>query len=460
MKKLLTTAVVLALLTFYSAGATLAQDGVKAFFQDWEHNSTAFNDCSAYIAEHGEINILAFDEVKLVENVGASNPDYLIDGTGGEYGGAGRVMIEGMPARLVYYLGRPRKISEINIFSGNIDERGNQDFEIRLANNADHPGVKPEFSAEPTITSGDKILGDNGGAFLSSYSSEAGGALFDKEFDWIEFRFWQTYKVRVGEPAKERSAATSWGSLIELQVLGDPNDPNLFPSEEARQKWLANVRARKLRSELHKIGPDVAYAVDHRDSLKLAIDSMLDNWGDELGDVDWEERYEDFEEKFQSSGNLSAEEYVELVKAYNAFRYEVLLADPALGDFDQILLRKTTNPALPANWISNASRGKGQYDDSLVLLNMKDLAAPLKEVARGPNNSYIGDINLHWNADRCLVTGLSDKGTWQVFECNLEDGSLRQVTPEMGGDVNNVEGCYVPDGSTIFVSSASMMGVP
>ena len=130
------------------------------------------------------------------------------------------------------------------------------------------------------------------------------------------------------------------------------------------------------------------------------------------------------------------------------------LADPALGDFDQILLRKTTNPALPANWISNASRGKGQYDDSLVLLNMKDLAAPLKEVARGPNNSYIGDINLHWNADRCLVTGLSDKGTWQVFECNLEDGSLRQVTPEMGGDVNNVEGCYVPDGSTIFVSSA------
>lgn len=459
MKKIVMFAAVLTAAILASCSAQ-AQDGVKVSSQSWEHNSGAFQDCSAYIAERADLNLLAFPEAKLVAIQGVTSPEYLIDGSAGEYGGAGRVQVEGKPARIVYYLGKPRKISELNVFSGNIDERGNQDFEIRLANNASHPGVEPKFPEVPTITSGDKVLGDNGGGFLSSYAPESGAALFNQEFDWVEFRFWSTYKVRAGEPGKANTAATSWGSMVELQLLGDPSDPTLFESEEARQQWLAGIKARKLRQEVAKLGFDVPYALEHRDSLLLAINAMIDAWGDELGDVDWLDRYDDFEKKFATAGDLSTEEYIALVKDYDAFRREVVLADPALGDFDKILLRKTRNPALTSNWISNASRGKGNYDDSLVLLDMNDLTAPLKEVARGPNNSFIGDINLHWDADRCLVTGLSDAGTWQVFECNLEDGSLRQVTPEMGGDVNNVEGCYVPDGSTIFVSSASMMGVP
>ncbi|MGI6401635.1 MAG: SUMF1/EgtB/PvdO family nonheme iron enzyme [Thermoguttaceae bacterium] len=459
MRKFLLTSVILTFFATLSACSAHADD-IKSSFQGWGHNSSAFAECSEYIADSHEINILAFDDTKLVVSEGVEVPQYLVDGTGGEYGGTGRVAINGAPSRLVYYLGKPCKIMTLNVFSGNIDERGNQDFEIRLANNASNPGVMPKFSDEPTITSGNKVLGNNGGAFVSSYSSESEGPLFDQEFDWIEFRFWRTYKVRAGEPAKENSQATSWGSLIELQALGDPNDPTLFKSEEARQQWLAQIKARKLRNELRKLGPDVAYSVEHRDSLELAIEAALDNWGDELGDVDWEERFDEFEEKFASSSEMPTEDYLELVKDYDAFRREVLLSHPSLAEFDKILLRKTTNPALMANWISNASRGKGKYDDSLVLLNMRDLDAPLETVARGPNESFIGDINLHWDADRCLVTCLSDAKTWQIFECDLEDGSLRQVTPEMGDDVNNVEGCYVPDGSTIFISSASMMGVP
>lgn len=460
MRSFWSTLIAAALLAVASTGSAVAQDGIKAYFHDWEHDATSFDDCSDYVASRADINLLAFDDAKLVVADRVSDPELLVDGTAGEYGGNGRVAVDGKPSRLVYYLGKPRRISEISVFSGNIDERGNQDFEIRLANNADSPGVMPQFPAEPTITSGDKVIGDNGGAFVSSYTANDGGALFGKEFDWVEFRFWPTYKVRVGEPAKDKSAATSWGSLVELQVLGDPDDPALFASDEARRAWVAKIKARKLRAEVQKLGSDVPYALEHRDSLRLAIDAMSDAWGDELETDAWIERLDEFEKRFASSGELSVEDYLALAKEYDAFRREVLLADPALEDFDKILLRKTTNPALQPNWISNASRPKGKYDDSLVLLDMKDLSAPLKEVARGPHESFIGDVNLHWNADRCLVTCLSDAGSWQVFECRLDDGSLRQITPEMGGDVNNVEGCYVPDGSTIFVSSASMMGVP
>ncbi len=431
---------------------------IQTVHKSWAPNATAFSQTSDEIGEFHALNLLNFPGAKLVSAEQVNDANYLTDGSAGSYGGAGRVAINGMPSKIVYYLGKPRKISEIRVFSGNIDERGNQDFEIRLANNAKTPGVKPQFPSAATLTSGDKVLGQNGGGFLTSFTPKDGSNLFEESYDWIEFSVWGTYKVPAGDPGKAASKASSWASLVELQVLADLKDPALFSSEEERQELNAKIQAQRLQRELAKLGPDVAYAVEHRDSLKLAIEAMLDSYEDELGDVDWLDKWEEFDSKFAQS-DLSADQIVALAKEYDAFRRNVLLSNPAL-DFDKILLRKTNNPALMANWISNASRGKGQYDDSLVFLNLKDLDAPLEEIVKGRKGSFIGDINLHWDADRCLVTALSDANSWQVFECDLNDGSLRQVTPEMGGDVNNVEGCYVPDGSTIFVSSASMMGVP
>ncbi len=424
-------------------------------YKEWD--GAIFNQATEEIQEFADINLLDFPGAKLVHADAVDVPEFLTDGNAGNYGNGGRVAVNGSPSRIVYYLGAPRSLYALRIFSGNIDARGNQDFEIRLANNADNPGVEPQFPAEPTFTSGDKVIGRNNGAFMTEFVA-AEGSLLDQKFDWIEFKFWQTYNVKAGEPGKANSAATSWGSLVELQALGNTDDPTLFSSDEERKEYQAKITERKLKAELDKIGPDVAYSFYHMDSLKLAIDDMLENYADEIGEVDWLDRFNDFEEKFKS--DLSVKELAEIAKDFNEFRREVLLSHPVVNEFDNILLRKTTNPALEANWMSNASRGKGQYNDSLVLLNVKDLNAPLKEVTKGRKGSFIGDISLHWDADRCLVTALADNNTWQIFECDLNDGSLRQVTPDMGGDVDNVEGCYVPDGSTIFVSSASMMGIP
>ena len=424
--------------------------------QGWEPSN--FGKAGEEIAAFADLNLLEFPGAKLVKADAVDGPGMLTDGSAGTYGGEGRVATNGAPSRVVYYLGKPRKISSIRIFSGNIDARGNQDWEVRLANNAQNPGKEPQFAAEPNFTSGENVIGRDNGAFMSVIEAEE-GAINDQTYDWIEFKLWRTYNVKAGQPGKAKSAAESWGSMLELQVLADVNDPELFDSQEEREAWQARLNARKLRAELDKLGPDVAFALEHRDSLKLAIDSMIENYGDEIGDVDWVERFESFDKKFAVK-NLEPKEFVAIAKDYDAFRREVLLAHPILSDFDQILLRKTNNPALQSNWISDASRGKGQYDDSLVFLDMNDLDAPMKEVVKGPRGSYIGNISLHWDADRCLVTALSENNTWQVYELTFDDGKLRQVTPDMGGDVDNVEGCYVPDGSTIFVSSASMMGIP
>ena len=293
--------------------------GVKHETKSWDHNGAAFAEASQYISENSDLNLLTFPGAKLVRATELDGPGMLTDGQGGVYGDSGRVAVHGSPSRAVYYLGKARKIAAINVFSGNIDERGNQDFEIRLANNASNPGVEPKFPEEATLTSGDKVLGTNGGAFLSSFSPESGTSLFDGEYDWVEFRFWKTYKVGAGAPGKSASQASSWGSMIEVQVIGDANDPTLFKSEEERAAWLAKAQARRLRAEIDKLGPDVAYSIEHRDSLQLAIEAMLDEWEDELGDVDWEERFADFEKRF-ADGSLSQEDYLALVKEYDAFR--------------------------------------------------------------------------------------------------------------------------------------------
>jgi hypothetical protein len=81
-------------------------------------------------------------------------------------------------------------------------------------------------------------------------------------------------------------------------------------------------------------------------------------------------------------------------------------------------------------------------------------------IVDNPNGSFVGDICLNWDAKRALVTALADDRTWQIHEVNLADGSLTQVTPSVAPDIDNTEGIYVPDGSIVFISTASMMGVP
>ncbi|MBR5626322.1 MAG: hypothetical protein IKW74_01715, partial [Thermoguttaceae bacterium] len=420
---------------------------IQRIEKSWANNQETFSQMTTEIDVFADLNLLCFPNAKrvLAENVDAAS--FLTDGNAGVLGGEGRVVIHGTPSRIVYYLGKPQKISAIRIFSGNIDTRGNQDFEIRLANNASNPGTMPDFPEEPTFTSGDTVVGGNGGGFMTSFEKNDDSPLLDGNYDWIEFRFWRTYDVPAGKPGKAQSEAASWGALIELQVLGDPNDPDLFVCEEDRKRWNEQRNLRRFERELDKLGPDVAFAVKNRDSLRLAIEYLTETYQDEYEGSDYLERWESFDKRFMETGS-DFQEMISLTREYNEFRREVLLSNPIL-DFDKILLRKATDPALQANWISNVSRGKGEYDNALVWLNMDDLNGPLEEITRGRRNSYIGDISLHWDADRCLVTSLSDTNTWQVYECDLENGSLRQVTPEMGGDVDNVEGCYVPDGSTV-----------
>ena len=101
MKRLLWSAAAAFTTLALAASTALAAD-VKVEHRSWAHNAAAFNEASAYIAEQSPLNLLAFPAAKLVKADGVDSPQYLTDGSGGEYGGSGRVAINAKPSKVVY----------------------------------------------------------------------------------------------------------------------------------------------------------------------------------------------------------------------------------------------------------------------------------------------------------------------------------------------------------------------
>ncbi|MDR3110498.1 MAG: hypothetical protein LBU65_12570, partial [Planctomycetaceae bacterium] len=464
MTKTFSTFVALCFIFLTSASSAFSQ--VVLTHQAWYENT--FGELRNDVRANRDLNLLSLPDTKLVRADGVDHPRDLVDGEIGVYGGDGRVAINGHPSTLVYYLGKPQTIHEILLYSGNIDSRSNQDFEIRLANNAANPGDLPKFPAEATFTSGDKILGANTGGYLSRFADESGKHVTgDNKYDWVEFKIWRSYPSKAGDPAKKENKASSWASFLEIQLLADPNDPNLFSSEQERQAWLdARERERFQRVLNETVGEDVVRAAENPEQLKLAIDDLTRKFPDQYDGKRFAARYEKFATELNSVMKNNAvkppagqQSVIALLKSFGEFRKEALLANP-LMKFDKLLFRRAKADGLTSNWISNAARGKHGYGNSLAIVNPQNPQGDAITVIEEPNGSFVGDINLHWNADKMLVTALSENKTWQVFELNVDGTGFKQVTPHVGDDVDNVEGCYVPDGSTIFVSTANMMGVP
>ncbi len=452
-----------ALLSFAVWAMPLAAQ-VKLTHESWpEHTFDAMRE---RVRENHDLNLLCFPRAKRVSAEAVNSPQFLTDGDVGMLGGRGRVIISGNPSRIVYYLGKPQRIQEILLYSGNVDSRSNQDFEIRLANNEKNPGTTPTFPEEATFSSGDKILGSNGGGFLSRFADKAGKALTgDEKYDWIEFRIWRSYPSKAGDPAKAASKASDWAAFLELQVLADPNDTELFATQEEHTQWRADLVAKRFVRELtQEVGEDVVAALENPESLKRAIEDLSQKHPDSYDGKKYLTSYESIVASLNNatqSTKAAQEQYKTLAKEFAALRREALLANPLLN-FDKLLFRRAQNSGLTANWISNAARGKGRYNNALATVNPRNAQAEAATVIQDPNNSFVGDMNLHWDADKVLVTALSPQDkTWQVHELKLDGtGELKQITPNIGSDVDSVEGCYMPDGSTVFISTANMMGVP
>ena len=163
-----------------------------------------------------------------------------------------------------------------------------------------------------------------------------------------------------------------------------------------------------------------------------------------------------------AKGDVTAREAINKLAAdFTQIRQEALLANPLMSDFDEILVRRAKVDGLMHNWISSCSRHKGQYGNSISKFSPLSEERQLTSVLEPQNGSFIGDMCLHWDGNKMLVTALDDETKeWQIFETDVTGSKMTKLTPDMGEDVNNAEACYTPDGGVIFSSSATMLGVP
>lgn len=208
-------------------------------------------------------------------------------------------------------------------------------------------------------------------------------------------------------------------------------------------------------------------------ALRRAVEDLSARYPDTYGAKDYLKRLADFEKRLPeilqavSTGQAGA---AEQVASLMAFRQEALLANPLL-DFDKLLVvkrgGKSRNLGLPQNWQGNACLPRKGYDDEVAVLSPVRPGGTLTTCFKPAGARFVGDVELHFDADRMMFSMPDDKGVWQVFEVGVDAstglaraGSLKQVTPGNSADVDNYDPCYLPDGRVIYASTACMQGVP
>ena len=198
--------------------------------ESWKANAADFEACNQRIQSMATRNLLGREGVRVtIDGKDHGDAILLADGDAGTREAEGRVFLGAdRPAEVVYYLGSLKAIHEVGLFSFNGDTRANQDYEVRFADNSRHPGIQPNFDEKPSLTTGDKILGQNGGGFHSRFAAAKGGPIATA--DWVQFRIWPTLGRKAGEQAKV-IRGQGQAVVVELEVLGGASDV-VAPSKE------------------------------------------------------------------------------------------------------------------------------------------------------------------------------------------------------------------------------------
>ncbi len=192
-------------------------------------------------------------------------------------------------------------------------------------------------------------------------------------------------------------------------------------------------------------------------ALRMAIEDLNETYGTEYrnGNI-YLHRLENLE-KAVSRGQA----FPELEQRAMALQRDALLANPVI-DFDKILLvrRSATSPKLGLiqNWQGNCSMEKSGFDDQIAIMPVKpdgELTTLYK-----PGGLFVGDVELHYDADKLLFSMIGLHNRWQIWEIDIDGTGLRQVTPGQHNDVDNYDACYLPDERIIFASTRCFVGVP
>jgi len=158
-----------------------------------------------------------------------------------------------------------------------------------------------------------------------------------------------------------------------------------------------------------------------------------------------------------------------LRKSFLALQHEALIDANPLLDFDELLYveRKEPNLGLPANWESHSSLPPTGYENRLCVMSLRRMGESPQYLFEPSDGRYVGEVDLHFDAKKLLVSMPGSFNRFQVFELYLERENGRLFVSQVKElplirepDVDNYDACYLPDDRIVFTSTAPFVGVP
>jgi formylglycine-generating enzyme required for sulfatase activity len=151
-----------------------------------------------------------------------------------------------------------------------------------------------------------------------------------------------------------------------------------------------------------------------------------------------------------------------LARDLDALKFDALVAHNPAIDFEKVLLIRRAEGeklGLPQNWQGDPSLPQHSSNE-IATLSIRQRNAAITTLYRPDRPVFVGDLDLHFDANRLLFTTVTTNHRWQVFEMNADASGIHQISPSRGDDVDNYDGIYLPDGRFAYCSTANYQGVP
>ena len=157
-------------------------------------------------------------------------------------------------------------------------------------------------------------------------------------------------------------------------------------------------------------------------------------------------------------GTAGVDKLISVGDELEALRTEALFANPLLDFQCLLLVQRRGNLGLPQNWQGNCVM-RGGFDNEIAVLSPAWPDGELTTLYRPQSGSFVGDVDLHWDAERLLFSMPAQNRRYAIFEIGVDGKGLRQVTPAEP-DIDNYDACYLPDDRIIYGSTSCFQGVP
>ncbi len=195
-------------------------------------------------------------------------------------------------------------------------------------------------------------------------------------------------------------------------------------------------------------------------SIRHLIDTRPDDYPN---GADFLRRAEAFRERMPEilervgAGDENARE---ALRRFEALKFEALVGQNPHLDFEEALVVASDRMPLRANWLGThvLADGRERFRNKLAAFNLRTGA--VRAIYRPEGDSFLGELDLHFDAGKLLFTLADRHRRFQVMEIGVDGSGLRQVSSIEGEFIHNYGGIYLPDERIVFSSTAPLIGVP